>query len=292
MVTPTKSKTAVVPVEEKLPTAALPDFMKGDAGKGVENLGQGDMEIPRLVLLQALSPQVTDGDYKAGQFYHTILEEVIGDENGLLIVPIFADIRYILWNPRHAGGGILARADDGIHWNPANKEFEVKLYKDRKDIGIWKTMNTVAESGLAEWGSYDPKDDDSQPAATKMWTFVVILPDYPHLGPMVLTFQRGSADVGKKFSGKLAMSEAPSFGQIFRMKSIEATNKGGDKFLTMSISREAFVSNADDYAKYKKSYEFFKANSYGIKDLEGADEGAPPAKSNNADDALDKEIAI
>ena len=90
-----------------------PDWMEKDGGKGLDKFDASDIEIPRLVLLQSLSPQVVDGDEKPGVFYHSVLEEAIGTE--LLIVPICMTKAYILWKPLHEGGGILARADDGIH---------------------------------------------------------------------------------------------------------------------------------------------------------------------------------
>ena len=54
--TAAKKKTEVAKVEGGA-VAVIPDFMKKDAGKGVENLSSADLEIPRLQLLQSLSPQ-------------------------------------------------------------------------------------------------------------------------------------------------------------------------------------------------------------------------------------------
>lgn len=271
MPTPKAKTTAVTKAEEKGTGIAniAPDFMKGDVGKGVESLGASDVEIPRLILLQALSPEVEEGDFKAGQFFHSTLEETIGDAEGLRIVPIFADVRYILWRPRHEGGGILARADDGVRWNPSKGSFTVKPDKKSGRTVTWDLKETVAESGLANWGSSDPEDENSQPAATKMWNFVVVLPDYPELGPMVLTFQRGAADVGKKFSGKLKAADAPSFGQIFVMTS-KKVDKGSGDYYSFSLQKEGYVTSAEDYAQYKSLYETFKAQSFGIKDLDKA----------------------
>lgn len=285
MVAPkTKNEVAKADTKGTAVDSPLPDFMKGDAGKGTENLGSADMEIPRLVLLQSLSPEVVDGDFKAGTFYHTVLEETVGDGKELRIVPIYADIRYILWRPRHEGGGILARADDGVHWSPANAEFSVKPYKDQPKQVVWKTKDTVAESGLANWGSSDPSDTESQPAATKMWNFVVALPDYPELGPMVLTFQRGSAYVGKNFSGKLAMGGkgAPSFGQVFNM-TVKKDNNGSGDFFNFVITKEGYVSDANQYLSYKEMYEHFKAMGVKIRDVEGAQDEGVSGGGNKAD---------
>ena len=63
---------------------------------------------------------------------------------------ILVDQRYILWRPRWEGGGILARADDGVHWSPANASFTVKPVKGVNKTAIWNTKRTVEESGLAK----------------------------------------------------------------------------------------------------------------------------------------------
>lgn len=274
-------KNEVAKVEEKTTAVAMvvPDFMKADAGKGTEALTAADLEIPRLILLQSLSPEVTEGDERPGGFYHTILEETIAPKGeALRIVPIFSEIRYILWRPRHEGGGILARADDGIHWNPGNAEFDVKPYKDRPDTVKWKTAPTVEESGLHKFGSSDPKDPNSQPAAVKMWNYVVVLPDFPELGPMVLTFQRGMARIGANFSSKVKFADgAPSFGQIFKMTS-KMDNSGAGDYFSLTMERDSYVSDPQQYASYKALYEQFSKDGVKIRDLEGAqDDGGSTA---------------
>lgn len=277
MATPTKSKVPAK-VEEKSTAVmtAAPPFMKQDSGKGMENLKASDLEIPRLILLQSLSPQVTEGDERPGTFYHTILEEAIGEKGQpLRIVPIFADIKFILWRPRHEGGGILARADqgpDGEHnWVPANQVFEVKPYKDRPTTVKWETKDTVRESGLDKFGSMDPADPNSQPAAVKMWNFVVVLPDHAHLGPMVLTLQRGGAKTGANFSSKLKFdgNGAPAFGQVFEMNA-KMDNTGSGDFYNLGFTKVGYVENEDEYNTYKSLYERFSKDGVKIKDLEGA----------------------
>ena len=277
--TTAKKKTEVAKVSEGGAVATIPDFMKKDAGKGAENLSSADLEIPRLQLLQSLSPQVVSGEERPGTFYHTILEQALGEKDApLRIVPIYADIKFMLWRPRHEGGGILARAELGedgdYHWNPANADFDVKPYKDRPTVVKWSTLNTVAESGLDKFGSMDPADPNSQPAAVKMWNFVVVLPDFPELGPMVITFQRGQAKTGANFSSKVKFADgAPSYGQIFSMQA-KMDNTGAGDFFNLGITRVGYVEDEEQYNTYDALYESLKKSGVQIKDLEGAqDEG-------------------
>src|SRR5579864_1149163 len=98
-------------VKEDTQVAVIPDFMQEQVGLGTERLGSSDAEVPRIKLMQMLSPELEDhDDLKAGDFYHTLTEESLGKE--VRITPIFTDVRFVLWRPRKSGGGILARADN------------------------------------------------------------------------------------------------------------------------------------------------------------------------------------
>lgn len=251
-------------------SAVLPDFMKGDAGLGTENIGREDMEIPRIKLIQALSPEIEQfNDLRPGDFFHTASEFIFPAAEGFRAVPIYMDRRYILWNPRDSGGGILARADDGVHWSPANHKFTVKL--DKKDGGhtvVWATADTVKKSLLAEWGSMNPNDPNSQPAATLMYNFVLGFPDHPDLMPAVLTFQRSSIRVGRKFNVKLKTVRAPMFGTVWRFRSVDDANKSGQKFSNLSVSGDGFLTDERLYNEYKSMYEGFKEAGLQVRDLE------------------------
>lgn len=261
------AKNAVALKKEENTALALPDFMKGQVGLGTEALGSGDVEVPRIKLMQKISPELEEhNDLKAGEFFHTLADLNLGSE--VRVTPIYVDQGFILWRPQETGGGILARADDGIHWSPANVDFNVKL-KTGQEV-VWRTAPTVAASGLAAWGSSNPADTNSPPAATRMYKLVVTLPDYPDLPPAVVTLQRSAIRVARKFIGKLKITRAPSFGLIFKMKSTEDRNNAGQPFLNYSFIADGMVTDKDTYDNNFKMYEFFKAQGVQVKDLEDA----------------------
>lgn len=256
------------PVAISTDMSSTPEFMRGDLGAGRENIRQQDIEVPRLKLIQGISPELQEyNELRAGNFLHTA-SEVIFDEP-FLAVPIFMDVRYMLWRPRDDGGGILARADDGEHWSPANTEFTVKL--DRKDGGktvTWSTKRTVRESGLAEWGSMDQDNPKSPPAATLMYNFLLAFPEMPELMPAVMTFQRSSVRMGRKFNSKLVSTRDPIFGLVFRIGSFIDTNGQGQDFFNIQTSGYGKIQDPTAYADYKKLHESFKAMGLNIRDLE------------------------
>lgn len=262
------AKTAVAVKDTKSTDLSVtPDFMKDQIGLGTESIGAADTEIPRLKLMQKISPELdTFNDLKAGDFFHTLAEISLGRE--VRVTPIYTDIRYILWRPQDTGGGILARADDGIHWSPPDAQFEVELKKGGPKV-TWRTAKTIAQSGLAEWGSGNPSDPNSPPAATRMYNLVVTLPDHPDLPPAVVTLQRASIGVARKLMGKLKITRAPSFGLVFNMKSVEDKNGAGQIFLNYAFTAEGMVQDKEVYDKNFEYYQYFKAQGVNIKDIEG-----------------------
>lgn len=248
----------------------MPDFMREFRGQGVENITSADIETPRIKLLQLVSPECESFDEaKAGEFWHSIAECRLGDT--LRIVPVYVDIRAILWRPRHEGGGILARSDDGINWSPPNGEFVVRPNKNDKKTVTWRTKPTVAASGLLEWGSSDPSDPSSQPAATKMYNIAVALPDFPDLGVAVLTCQRSSVGAARKFLGKLKLMGVPSYGTYFNVRTVRE-GEGSEAYYNYNFQADGFVQDVAEFQQYQGLYNNFKAMGLHVKDLEGAQE--------------------
>jgi len=275
------AKNAVAKKEEN--AVAMPEFMKEHVGLGTERLSGSDVEVPRLKLIQKLSPELeTHNDVKAGDFFHSIAEMPMG--NSIRITPIFVSQQFILWRPRETGGGILARAEDGIHWNPPSGEFAVKL-KSGQDV-TWRTAPTVAQSGLDKWGSSNPADPNSPPAATRMYNIVVAFPDDPDMPPAVVTLQRAAIKVARKFIGKLKITRAPSFGLIFNMKSVEDSSPSG-KFYNFAFASDGMVEDKAIYDRNYEMYQFFEKQGVSVKDLESAqddgigDDAAPVGEAKD-----------
>jgi hypothetical protein len=241
----------------------LPGFVQKYARKG--GLGVGD-EISRVKLLQVQSPELTTfNNAKHGEFWHSQVDDCLGP--AVRICPIYIDWRFFLWRPRQSGGGILARADDGKHWTPADTEFTVELESGEKVK--WRTAHTVAASGLSKRGSYNPADPNSPPAATRMYSIVCSFPDRQDLPPAVLTLQHAATKAATKLIGKLKVLRAPSFGVIVEMTSVK------DKSPSADLYKYAFavVGPVEDKAFYERNFaqfRFFMQQGLKVKDLESA----------------------
>ena len=303
--------------EENLPATvaegSVPAELMGlGSGAGMENTTSSDVDIPRILLLQAGSPQVEDGE-EPGTFYHTILEENVGtpiigknakgkemvEGYSLTFVPIAVTSDYVLWNPRHDGGGILDRAPlfdakKGLYkWNNPGAEYEVHPEKDSERKVVWKTGEFVGKNrDLAKWGTFDPNNTNKQrPAATLTYYILGVLPDRPELGPMLFIFSRSQVKVARSIISTLKLRASSHnldiYASKFKLTSFNASNEDGDLFKNMKQAPSGFITK-DEFPTYRDIYEQYEGFSLSDDALDKAqgdvDDAATTGGSASDDD--------
>jgi hypothetical protein len=206
----------------------VPAHLQGYAKAKIGNVDSTDRIIPRIKLMQAISPELQDfEEAKAGQFWHTIAQQNLGPT--IKAIPILIQKSYVLWAPRNDDRGILARAMDGVHWDPADAEFRVKPKGSPTEV-TYRTAKTVAESGLAEFGTSIPGDNNSAPAASLTYNMMWYLPDYPELSPSIIINTRSSIKPMQQLLSKIDSKPVPHFCQVYDIGSIQQKGAEGPYF--------------------------------------------------------------
>lgn len=279
---PRTSVPATRPAQAVADLSNMPAFMREYAGAGKENISREDMEIPRLKLIQALSPELEAyNELKAGDFFHSAAEEIFSGP--FRAVPVLVDKQMILWNPRANGGGVLARSMDCIHWAPPQGEYTVKLDNPYQGTTVkWRLAETVRESGLGEWGTMNPNDPNSPPAATRMINMALAFPDNPTLMMAVLTFSRSSLKMGRRLLTKLMTVRTPLYGSIFTFEAFTDNNKQGQKFFNIQATGAGLVEDEKLFHQYREIHESMKGAGLNIKDVDSLqDEEQAPGEGED-----------
>lgn len=122
------------------PAAAL---FHAHAGAGMERVTAKDILVPRIGILQALSPQLSkqkteyDPDAKVGLIYNVTMGEIVAEEQ-MMFIPLSYQKAYLEWYPRNTNKG-LARIHD-------TDEILASTQPDDRGRPTLKNGNYVAET--------------------------------------------------------------------------------------------------------------------------------------------------
>lgn len=252
----------------------LPEHLAKYQKASIGNVDSTDRVIPRVKLLQAISPELNDfSEAKAGQFWHAIAQQNLGPI--LRAIPIVIRKSYILWAPRTDDRGILARAMDGIHWDPANAEFTVKPKGSPNPI-TYRTAKTVAESKLDQFGTSIPGDANSAPAASLTYNMMWYLVEFPELSPSIIINTRSSIKPMQQLLSRIDSKPVPHFVQLYDISSVQQKGAEGPYF-NFTYTGAGFADK-EQANRCSELYEQFGASGWVAND-ESEDEDLKPSTS-------------
>jgi hypothetical protein len=99
---------------------AIDEMLLQDFGSGTENMTMASYAIPRIVILQALSPAVIKGNpgqvegAEVGMLMENVSQTLWEGETGFLFLPISYRLTYINWWPRNPVSGFPASGGKGF----------------------------------------------------------------------------------------------------------------------------------------------------------------------------------
>lgn len=258
--------------------------MQGEQAKGKDSYEASDLIIPRVALSQGISPQVMQGLCDNGNFWHTINEEDLGDE--LEVAVLLHRKQWTLWRPLHEGGGVIARASDGKHWD-ADFDVEVAPYKEmpKKKVRYSAKKGDVVsrEVGLGRWGTMDPENEDSGPAATLSHIFLMRALRRMDLGPFVVFLQKSSESVARQLLTKIQLSQAPAiYGTVYLMGHKSAQNSAAQEYNQYSFAASGFVGDEATYRQLEQEHELYKGTSFRTNDEDAQEDGGPSGSGAGA----------
>lgn len=168
--------------------APAPDYFKKDDKRGLEGTVQSDLNIPRLALAQALSPQVTDGDpnriegLKVGDLFNSVTGQIYGKEVFVQILRKMP-LRAMEFYSIDDGGGV-------------------------------KDPNVPLDDPRLKWGNSGDKKAD-KPKATLFRDFIAVI--LPSREMISLSFKSSGLTVAKTLWGLVVMRNRVVFAGRYRI---------------------------------------------------------------------------
>lgn len=171
-----------------------------------------DLTIPRLTVLQGLSPEVQDGLGKPGTLFVTSINREIGKE--VEIIPLMRNRSRIRWSPRTEGKGIKCRSHDGI-------------------TGTGDPGGVCKTCPKSQW------DGSTAPVCDLFENIFVVLRQDTDWFPLSFSGSRTKMKPFQALNTLLLMEQMkgrPIFGKSYIVRVIDDKNGKGDRYFNYRIS--------------------------------------------------------
>jgi hypothetical protein len=225
------AKNQVAVKEEfELVTNEIPDFLK-QGNRGAENVGTDDMIIPRIELIQALSPvrKKSDPAYidgaEEGMLYNNVTRALYGTE--VTVVPVYYTKQYLVWKDRKAGGG----GSNGFRGAFATKELADRAIAELAEEAL-EVSDTAQHFVLVRNG------DDWQEA--------------------VISMAKSKIKVSKRWNSLMRLTNTDSFSRAYKLSATTETNARNESYFNFNVAALGFV-NKELYERAEKLYETIRS---------------------------------
>lgn len=188
-----------------------PDWLP-DVARGSEDVTQDDITLPRVEVVQALSPQIKRNDpaylpgAEQGMIFNTVSGELYGNE--VVIVPIMFRREFILWQDRDKGGGFGGSF-------PSENEAEI--------------------------GRQQMDSPDDYEITEHHVNFVYVLRADGTAEEAVLSWAKSKMKCSRRLNALVQMSGTDRFARAYKLTAVETKGKKGE-YWTFNITQLGFVA--------------------------------------------------
>lgn len=240
------AKGKEVTVASNTDIAERPSWM-GEGTRGSEEVGIQDLTIPRLQMVQSLSPQrkKNDADYiegaEEGMLFNSVTNELY--PKSVLFIPVYFRMEWVVWKHRDTGGGFV-----GAY--PSQEE-AVTAVADHPNAGqvtdngdpVLEVLDTAQHFGLLL--------DPNSPA------------DNPRAAEIVISMSRSQLKPSRQFNSQVRIAGGDRWERYYRLSAVQIEGPRGDYF-NWKVEQLGFVSE-EVYAQAETLYKSVKS---GQRDVE------------------------
>ena len=225
-----------------------PSIFEEDAGMGVENMGQDDLALPFIKILEALSTELDNlPTAQRGDLYNSVTGEVYKGKDGIKVVPVAYQRRFLQWAPRGEGTGA--------------------------PVAIFKPGDKMPETKRSDTDSKDYVQDGSGTYIEETHQhFVIVLHEDGSAETALIAMKSTQLKKSRKLNsmissltveGKNGRFTPPRFSHIYLFKTTSEENAKG-KWSGWEFSR---VGPIEDKALYIRAKEFAASITAGEVDV-------------------------
>lgn len=210
-----------------------PAWMNQNSARGSEEVKASDMVLPRLEIVQALSPiKETNEDAKEGFLFNSVTQDVIGDI--AYFIPVYYRMEYLVWKDQNEGGGFFGAF-------PSESEAQARkaeVVSEGESADLIEVVDTPVQYGLR------------------------ITPD-GKTEQIVISMAKTKAKVSRKWNAMIQIAGGDRFSRVYKLTTFKDENKKGQKFFNFVVQPAGFTPEAA-YREAERLYEVLKTQDFRV----------------------------
>jgi hypothetical protein len=225
-----------------------PKWMDEANSRGQEGVGVDDLTIPRLSIIQDLSPQRKKQDPQyiegadSGMLFNSVTNLLYGV--AVVFVPCFYRKEWVIWKSQNSGGGFLGAFKTE---HQARVEWREKGYEGKID-----------KKGEPE---YEINDTGQQ--------FGLIAHENGTVEDIVISMSKSKRKIDKQLNTLVKMAGGDRFGKMYKISAVSDQNSAGQDYFNFAVEAMGFIESEETYRRAEAMYE---AVSSGERDVNRDDE--------------------
>lgn len=246
---PSASRAVAAAKPTAVANADVPDYIKQGGGRGNEAVEMSDVVIPRIEIVQALSPVLKQNDpafipgISQGDMYNTVTRDNLG--KALTVVPVMFKKEYLVWKDRQKGGGFRG------------------------------AYGSISEAQDRIAGEDDADDLDAIETAQQL---VLVVNDDGSASEAMVSMAKTKLSVSKQWNSLIRLNGNDRFSRTYSLFTVEDSNEKGDYF-NFGVSNAGFP----DQDVYQQAEALYNAVASGARKVvvDTSDEGAEGVARSN-----------
>lgn len=243
----TKTEIATTTDTDLAFASDVPDYIKQGGNRGSEEVKSTDMVLPRLEIVQALSPiKETKEDAKEGYLFNSVTQEVIGDL--AYFVPVYFRMEYLVWKDQNEGGGFFGSFNTLAEAETRKQE----VVAGGEEPDLIEVVDTPVQYGLR------------------------ITPDGKTCEQIVISMAKTKAKVSRKWNAMIQIAGGDRFSRVYKLTTFKDENKKGQKFFNFVVQPAGFTPEPV-YREAERLYDVLKTQDFRVahETVYDADNGGP-----------------
>jgi hypothetical protein len=242
----------------------MPDYLRDGEGKGNENVTLNDLVIPRLEIVQGLSPALKEGDpgyiesAKLGHLINSVTRE--NYEKVVYLVNVHFSLQYLVWKARE-------------YKDPNGREVKT----DGGFFGAFPTMEEAQARADQEGGA----DQGVEIIDTPQHVCLLVDPVTGDVQEIMVSMPRTKAKISRQWNSQIRLAGGDRFSRVWAVGSA-LESKNGNDYYNFTTKPAGYVSKE----LYERAAKLYDAISSGerrvVMDVTGMDDpsGAAPVKES------------